>query len=81
MIRDCSEANKRQQPTQGWVYAVTKTDVEADALMVTGTISLQGLDAHSLFDSSATHSFMSNQFVSKLGVEPIELACYYNVWC
>ena len=73
LIRDCPEIDKRQQPTQGRVYAMTKDDAKADASVVTGTILLQGLDAYALFDSGATHSFVSKQFASKLGVEFVKL--------
>ena len=44
--------------------------------MVAGTILLQGLDVYALFDSGAKHSFVSKKFVSKFGVESIELDCY-----
>ena len=71
LIHDCPEIDKHQQSTQGQVYAMRK----GDASVVIGMILLQGLDAYTLFDSGATHSFVSKQFASKLGVEFVKLDC------
>ena len=47
----------------------------ADASVLASTISLHGIDVYALFDSGAKHSFVSKKFVSKFGVESIELDC------
>ncbi|GMN59968.1 hypothetical protein TIFTF001_029060 [Ficus carica] len=49
---------------QARIYAYTKGDAEAGTShVVTGQISITTYDAIALFDSSATHSFVSLEFV------------------
>ncbi|GMN74967.1 hypothetical protein TIFTF001_053956, partial [Ficus carica] len=53
---------------QARIYAYTKGDAEAGTShVVTGQISIATYDAIALFDSGATHSFVSLEFVQKLG--------------
>ena len=53
---------------QARIYAYTKGDAEAGAShVVTGQISISTHDAIALFDSGATHSFVSLEFAQKLG--------------
>jgi hypothetical protein len=74
-VRDCSMANSggskpqrssnQQRLAQARVYALTpsKADTEAkNADVVIGTIPLFGSLACTLFDSSATHSFVSTTY-------------------
>lgn len=58
---------------------MTWADAKAEASVVAGMISLQGLDVYDLFDLGATHSFVSKQFASKLGVELDKLECDFFV--
>ena len=43
--------------------------------MVTGTIPISSIFVYTLFDTSASHSYLSPPFVSKLGViiEPLDV--------
>ena len=53
---------------QARIYAYTKGDAEAGTShVVTGQISITTHDAIALFDSGATHSFISLMFAQKLG--------------
>ncbi|GMN45141.1 hypothetical protein TIFTF001_014314 [Ficus carica] len=53
---------------QARIYAYTKGDVKArTSHVVTGQISISNFDAIALFDSSATHLFVSKEFAQKLG--------------
>jgi hypothetical protein len=66
-----------RQPTQARVYSLTLGNVEIDdnaTDLVTGTIPLFVSIASILFDSGATHSFISSTFVMlyKLSTEPLE---------
>ncbi|GMN44735.1 hypothetical protein TIFTF001_013928 [Ficus carica] len=58
---------------QARIYAYTKGDAEAGTShVVTSQISIVTYDAIALFDSGATHSFVSLEFAQKLGrVQPV----------
>ena len=60
---------------QARIYAYTKGDAEAGTShVVTGQISIATHDALALFDSGATHSFVSLEFAQKLerGVDRLD---------
>ena len=53
---------------QARIYAYTKGDAEAGTShVVTGQVSIATFDAIALFDSGATHSFISLDFAQRLG--------------
>ena len=58
---------------QARVYAITQQDAEASHTAVTGTFFIEGVDAHVLFDTGSTHSFLSPGMAERLGVEPRRL--------
>ncbi|XP_038988015.1 uncharacterized protein LOC120112523 [Phoenix dactylifera] len=51
--------------TQGRVYALTQQDAQASNTAVTGTLLVHSTYAYALFDSGATHSFISSTYVHK----------------
>ena len=51
--------------TQGRVYAMTEEDAHASNAVVSGTLSIYSEYACALFDSGATHSFISSAFIRK----------------
>ncbi|KAH7571610.1 hypothetical protein JRO89_XS04G0099700 [Xanthoceras sorbifolium] len=53
------EAPKKNQKTQGRVYALTRQEVEASPSVVSGIVPVSGHIAFVLFNSGSTHSFMS----------------------
>jgi hypothetical protein len=66
-----------RQPAQARVYTLTPGNVEVKenvTNVVISTIYLFGSDACILFDSGATHSFISSTYVKlcKLSTEPLE---------
>lgn len=88
-IRECPQAsmgrvqgsqtsvNQPRQTTPARVFALTPDNVLAEENttdVVTGTIPLFGSVASVLFDSGATHSFISLSFVKlcSLSTEPLE---------
>ncbi|XP_017976556.1 PREDICTED: uncharacterized protein LOC108662033 [Theobroma cacao] len=54
--------------TQGRGYAITQSDVEASNTVVSGTLLVASAFAHVLFDTSASHSFVSVAFVRKFAL-------------
>ena len=63
----------RSQATR--VYTVTQQAADATPDVVTGTISLFDTDAHVLVDSGATHSFISWEFIERVGIEMRPTEC------
>ncbi|XP_052734073.1 uncharacterized protein LOC128196625 [Vigna angularis] len=57
----------RAQAT-GRVYAITGAEAASSGTLVTGTCLVQGIPCCVLFDSGATHSFISKACVEKLGI-------------
>ena len=57
------------------VYTVTQQGADATPDVVTGTISLFDTDAHVLVDPGATHSFISREFIDRVGIELSPTKC------
>lgn len=62
------KGNERQQRGIGRAYALTQEDAHASHTVVSGIIPVSSIHAHVLFDSGATHSFVSADFVRKHGL-------------
>jgi hypothetical protein len=60
------------QVKQGKLYFTTLVDVTEGASVLTGTFSIRDHPVRILFDSRATHSFISESLVRKLGLH----SCY-----
>ncbi|XP_043710279.1 uncharacterized protein LOC122659207 [Telopea speciosissima] len=78
--RECnvrrSFSNPRQRQgnrTQGRVFSATVEEAEANQDVVTGTVSICSSPTFTLFDSSATHSFVSPSFARRMGILPKKL--------
>ena len=48
------------------VHAMTLEDVQASTSAIRGMILIKNVSAHTLFDTGATHSFISFEFVDSL---------------
>ncbi|XP_077242572.1 uncharacterized protein LOC143883095 [Tasmannia lanceolata] len=60
---------QQQQPKgQAHTFAITTAEVEATNDVVTGTLSISSKNAHTLFDSGSTHSFVSPRFAKHLNI-------------
>ena len=62
-------------PARGKVYAMTSQEALATPDVVTGTLSIFGDDARVLIDPGATHSFISREYVTRVGATPVPLGC------
>ncbi|XP_056159959.1 uncharacterized protein LOC130135277 [Syzygium oleosum] len=68
--------NGDRPPAQGRIYALTQEDAENSDAVITCTVFLNNRVAYALFDTGATHSFVSRQFVrlAKIEMKPLENA-------
>ena len=60
---------------RGRVYARTRQEAQATPDVVTGTLSIFGDDARVLIDPGDTHSFISREYVTRVGMTPVLLGC------
>ena len=61
---------QQQQPTPGRVYAIVPGDHGASGAVVEGTFFINSYPAKILFDSGASHSFISHSFMILLHLLP-----------
>ena len=54
---------------------MTSQEAKATPDVVTGTLSIFGDDARALIDPGATHSFISREYVERVGMTPAPLEC------
>ena len=54
---------------------MTRKEAQATPDIVTGTLSIFGDDARVLIDPGATHSFISREYVARVGMTPVPLGC------
>jgi hypothetical protein len=57
------------QLRQGKLNFTAMSDIPEEASVLTGTFSISGTPVKILFDSGATHSFISEKLISKLGLK------------
>ncbi|XP_042432698.1 uncharacterized protein LOC122019281 [Zingiber officinale] len=68
-----------REPTKGRVFAMTQEQVDLDTAIITGMIYVANIPAHALIDSGATHSFISETYLTKLGIIPQRMVAGYSV--
>ncbi|XP_042409459.1 uncharacterized protein LOC121998551 [Zingiber officinale] len=75
-VRECPLL---KEPTKGRVFAMTQEQVDLDTAIITGMIYVANVPAHALIDSGATHSFISEAYLTKLGIIPERMVAGYSV--
>ncbi|XP_047172670.1 uncharacterized protein LOC124840628, partial [Vigna umbellata] len=68
-----NQARGGRAQASGRVYAITSTEAASSGNLVIGKCMLYGRSCCALFDSGATHSFISKACVEKLGLEVSEM--------
>jgi predicted aspartyl protease len=68
------------QVRQGKLNFTTMSDIQAGALVLTGTFSINDTPVKILFDSGATHSFISERLINKLGLKGSHTTSAYKVF-
>ncbi|KAF7812450.1 retrotransposon-related protein [Senna tora] len=72
MARDCSQQKDVTVPSkshnQGRVFALTQQEASQSPSMIQGIIKINNCLVNALFDSSASHSFISYDCVKRLGM-------------
>jgi hypothetical protein len=67
------------QVRQGKLNFTTMSDIPAGAPVLTGTFSLNDTPVKILFDSGATHSFISERLINKLGLKGSHTTSAYKI--
>ncbi|XP_010694799.2 uncharacterized protein LOC104907555 [Beta vulgaris subsp. vulgaris] len=62
--------NPPQQAPTGRIYVMRQDEAENDDTVITDTFSIHSLPVHLLFDSRASHSFISALFAKSLKLQP-----------
>lgn len=63
-------AGNRNDGNQARMYIMNRTEAENNPNVITGIFLIQSTPAYLLFDSGASHSFISTSFVTKLNLKP-----------
>ena len=66
-------------PAGGRVYTMTRQEAQATLDVVTGTLSIFGDDARVLINPRDTHSFISREYVARVGMTPVPLGCVLEI--
>ncbi|XP_028807167.1 uncharacterized protein LOC114761882 [Neltuma alba] len=77
--RFCEEGSRGVNDTRaavpGRVFALSQEEGNTSPNLIKGILKLQGFETQALFDSGATHSFISNDYVPRLSMHMYELPC------
>ncbi|XP_073051317.1 uncharacterized protein [Primulina eburnea] len=64
---------------QGRIFTMTKEGANPDASVISGNIFILGKEALTLIDTGATHSFISEEFMHTISVEPTMVPVEFNI--
>ncbi|XP_073120681.1 uncharacterized protein [Henckelia pumila] len=69
----------RKKNTAGRVFVMQAEEVDPDTSLITGRILVGGNSTFALLDSGATHSFISLEFIRRVGITPESSDSGYDV--
>ncbi|XP_073130820.1 uncharacterized protein [Henckelia pumila] len=69
----------QRQNVSGRVYVMQAEEADPDTSLITGRILVGGNSTFALLDSGATHSFISRDFIRRIGITPEVVDCGYDV--
>ncbi|XP_028806246.1 uncharacterized protein LOC114761092 [Neltuma alba] len=79
IFRFCEEGSRGVNDTRaavpGRVFALSQEEADTSPNLIKGILKLQGFETQALFDSGATHSFISDDYVSRLSMHKCDLPC------
>jgi predicted aspartyl protease len=67
------------QVRQGKLNFTTMSDIQEGASILTGTFSINDTPVKVLFDSGATHSFINESLLDKLGLRGVQTKSTYKI--
>jgi hypothetical protein len=67
------------QVRQGKLNITTMSDIPAGASVLTGTFSINNTPVKVLLDSGATHSFINESLLDKLGLRGVQTKSAYKL--
>ncbi|KAG6483450.1 hypothetical protein ZIOFF_060097 [Zingiber officinale] len=70
---------KKKQPMIGRAFVMHAKEAEPDTTLITGRIFIAGIGTYALLDSGATHSFISETFLKRLGILPEDMDVGFRV--
>ncbi|XP_073317287.1 uncharacterized protein [Primulina huaijiensis] len=79
MGHKAGDCPKLKQPTTGRAYVMHAEQAESDTTLITGRILLAGIATYALLNSGASHSFIFESFVKKLGILPMDVESGFRV--
>ncbi|XP_075494680.1 uncharacterized protein LOC142532249 [Primulina tabacum] len=79
MGHKAGDCPKLKQPTTGRAYVMNAKQAEPDTTLIIGRILLAGIATYALLDSEATHSFISESFVKKLRILPVDIESRFRI--
>ncbi|XP_073313472.1 uncharacterized protein [Primulina huaijiensis] len=75
---NCTQSSVKGR-VQRRIFSLTKEGINPDSSIISGTILISGKVATTLIDTSATYSFISEQFMHSLGLAPIGEIVHFSI--
>ncbi|XP_073137647.1 uncharacterized protein [Henckelia pumila] len=69
----------RRKQTTGRLFVMQAEEADPDTSLITGKISIRGVATFALLDSGATHSFISQSFIERVGIVPEVSSSGYDI--